>query len=97
MVDLISVLQGIGGVILFFASGYFISFVFFKKDEVDELERIVYSLTFSITIPPLVIFFLNFLLRMPVNTISVYIIYLIIGAASYAYSNFYMKNKAHKS
>ncbi|MEK6954419.1 MAG: hypothetical protein AABX01_05395 [Candidatus Micrarchaeota archaeon] len=85
MVDFVGAIQAIVGLALFFAAGYFLSFVFFRKNEADAIERAVYSLTFSLTIPPLIIFFLNFLLRIPINTIMVFVVYLLVLGGSYFY------------
>ncbi len=85
MADLISGLQLIVGLALFLASGYFISLVFFRKDEADLIERALYSLTFSISIPGLVIFFLNFIFRMPINALTTYVVFILLIVASYAY------------
>lgn len=96
MVDLVAAVQALVGLALFFAAGYFISLIFFKRNEVDAIERAVYSLTFSITIPALVIFFLNFLFRIPINTLFVYAVYLALIGASYAYNLKYGAERAQK-
>jgi uncharacterized membrane protein len=50
-----------------FLPGYIISFIFFKK--IDIIERIALSFALSITIVPLIIFYLN-LLGMKINLVS---------------------------
>ncbi|MFH0971407.1 MAG: hypothetical protein V1835_02460 [Candidatus Micrarchaeota archaeon] len=94
--DAIGAIQAVVGIALFLAAGYSCSLVFFKKNEADLIERIVYSLTFSVTIPPLAIFFLNFLLRLPINALTVYFVYLAVSGAGYAYHMIYGEGKAHK-
>ncbi|HLC48472.1 MAG TPA: hypothetical protein VJI13_05340 [Candidatus Norongarragalinales archaeon] len=96
MVDIISGIQMIVGLALFFASGYLLSLIFFRKNEADAIERAVYSVTFSLTIPPLILFFINFLLRIPINTITVFVVYLLVCGASYFYHMQYGEGK-HKS
>ncbi len=96
MVDFIQIIQALVGVVLFFAAGYFLSLVFFRKDEADQTERIVYSVVFALTLPPLTIFFLNFLLGIPINTLMVMGVYLIFTGGSYFYYNNYGDGKNHK-
>jgi uncharacterized membrane protein len=96
MVDLVSGLQAIVGIALFLAAGYFISFFFFRKGEADYIERIAYSLAFSLTIPPMIIFILNFLLKVPLNIVTVYLVNTILIVSGYFYSIKYGSNKQHK-
>lgn len=95
MVDIVGAAQALVGLALFFASGYLLSLIFFRKNEADIAERAVYSLTFSITIPPLIIFFLNFLFQIPISTLFVFAIYLLVCGGSYYYRLQYGEGK-HK-
>ncbi len=52
-----------------FLPGYIISFIFFKKNKIDIIERIALSFALSIAIVPLIIFYLN-LLGMKINLLS---------------------------
>ncbi|MFH0906219.1 MAG: DUF1616 domain-containing protein [archaeon] len=52
-----------------FLPGYLISFLFFKKDKIDIIERIALSFALSIAIVPLLIFYLN-LIGMKINFLS---------------------------
>ena len=52
-----------------FLPGYVISFLFFKKNKIDIIERIALSFALSIAIVPLLIFYLN-LIGMPINTLT---------------------------
>ena len=48
-----------GSVYVLFIPGFIISYIFFKKKEIDIIERIALSFALSIAIVPLVIFYLN--------------------------------------
>ncbi|MFH1750258.1 MAG: hypothetical protein ABH863_01115 [Candidatus Micrarchaeota archaeon] len=89
MVDFLGAIQVVVGLALFFASGYLLTLTLFRKNELDLIERIVYSITFSLTIPPLIIFFLNFLFRIPINTLVVFVIYLLVCGGSYFFHMMY--------
>jgi len=52
------------------------SFVFFKKAEIDAIERIALSLGLSISIVPLVVFWLNWLLKIRINIVNVTVVIL---------------------
>lgn len=61
---------------MLFLPGFAWSFVFFKKDEIDWIERIALSFGLSIAIVPLVVFWLNYFLGVKVNFLNVSIIIL---------------------
>ncbi|MFH1442990.1 MAG: hypothetical protein ABIG96_03060 [Candidatus Micrarchaeota archaeon] len=96
MADLISIVQGIVGIALFLASGYFLSFLFFRKAEIDDIERGAYSLVFALIIPSSALFFLNFLLKLPVNSLTVFAVYALAAAGSFFYYNAKIEPK-HKA
>ncbi|MBU1197407.1 hypothetical protein KJ765_02740 [Candidatus Micrarchaeota archaeon] len=86
MVEPVLVIQGIIGGILFFLTGYVLSLVFFKEGEIDNVERVVYSITFSILIPAIAVFVLNILLRIPIfTTEGVYAVFIVLSAGSIGY------------
>nr|MBA4404948.1 hypothetical protein [Nanoarchaeum sp.] len=58
-----------GSVYVLFLPGYLISYIFFKRKEVDHLERIALGFALSIAIVPLLIFYLN-LLGLQINLIN---------------------------
>lgn len=88
MVEILQVGQGIVGAVVFFVTGYLLSLAFFKEKEVDGVERIVYSLAFSILIPATVVFIANFVLGIKIfTTIGIYAVYLLLCAASVVYLN----------
>jgi uncharacterized membrane protein len=57
-------------VFVLFLPGFTISLVFFDWNKIDLIERIALSFALSISIVPLVVFYLN-LLGVPVNKVSV--------------------------
>ena len=72
----------IGSVFVLFLPGYAWSFVFFKKGEIDLIERIAVSFGLSIAIVPLVVFWLNWLLTIRINIVTVTAVILgLIGCA----------------
>jgi uncharacterized membrane protein len=74
MMDLISLLPGLIALfIALFIPGYFLCLGFFPgRQEIDWLERVVFSFIFSVTFIPLLILIENRLIGIPVNTLSVY-------------------------
>jgi len=58
--DLFSVLRIIVGLIyFFFVPGYAMTYAIFPKKEVDAIERLTFSLAFSVSAVPLLILILN--------------------------------------
>lgn len=71
-----------GSVFILFLPGYAWSYVFFKKDEIDLIERIALSFGLSIALVPLIVFWLNRLLKIRINFVSVTVVILgLIGCA----------------
>jgi hypothetical protein len=66
-----------GSVYALFLPGFILSFIFFRNKEIETLERIALSFALSITIVPLVVFYLN-LIGMKINTINVFLTILCI-------------------
>jgi uncharacterized membrane protein len=60
-----------GSVFVLFLPGYVWSLVFFKKAETDLIERIALSFGLSIALVPLVVFWLNWLLKIRINIVNV--------------------------
>ncbi len=86
MVEALEVVQAIVGAVVFFATGYLLSLAFFKEKEIDSVERIVYSLAFSILVPATVVFIANFVVGIRIfTTVGIYAVYLLLCAASIAY------------
>lgn len=69
-------------VFILFLPGLAWSFVFFKKEEIDVIERIALSFGLSIALVPLVVFWLNWLLKIKINIVNVTVLILgLIGCA----------------
>jgi uncharacterized membrane protein len=49
----------VAAVYVLFIPGFTLSYVFFRKDTIDLLERIALSLALSIAVVPLITFYLN--------------------------------------
>lgn len=58
-----------GSVYVLFLPGLVLTFVFFKKKEVDSIERIALAFALSIAIVPLLVFYLN-LIGMKINVLN---------------------------
>jgi len=71
-----------GSIFVLFLPGLAWSFVFFKKWEIDIIERIALSFGLSIALVPLVIFWLNWLLKIRINIVNVTVV--ILGLIGYA-------------
>ena len=57
----------LGALFVLFLPGFAWSFVFFKKGDIDVIERIALSFGLSIALVPLVAFWLNWLLKIRIN------------------------------
>jgi uncharacterized membrane protein len=69
-----------GTVFVLFLPGLAWSFVFFKKEEIDVIERIAISFGLSIAIVPLSIFWLNYFLGMKITQLNVSLVILALIA-----------------
>ena len=71
-----------GSIIILFLPGLAWSFVFFKKGEIDVIVRIALSFGLSIALVPLVVFWLNWLLKIKINIVNIAAVILgLIGCA----------------
>lgn len=88
------------GIFIFLLPGYFLTLSFFKKNDIDSLERFVLSFALSISIVPLLSFYLN-IIWVNINIFSVYVIVsLIILICIYLenkYINDYINNLFKKN
>ena len=66
-----------GSFYVLFLPGFFITHVFFKKDDFDVIERVTLSFTLSIAIVPLIVFYLN-LLGVKITALSIFLEVLLI-------------------
>lgn len=89
----VSAIQTVIGGGLFLASGYAVSLAAFGKGEMDFVERAVFSLAFSITIPSIVLLFTSMVLKIRLDAIAVYAVYLLITVAGLGYWKYYGKHR----
>lgn len=87
MVDIVEIIRIFSGsVFVLFLPGFAWSLVFFKKDEIDLIERIALSFGLSIALVPLAVFWLNYFLGVKINLLNVSIVILALtGTAAGAY------------
>ncbi|PIO06623.1 hypothetical protein COT29_00160 [Candidatus Micrarchaeota archaeon CG08_land_8_20_14_0_20_59_11] len=78
------VLQFVIGGALFLATGWAISLAFFR--EADVVERVVFSLACAMTVPAIILAFLNLILKIKLDAIVVYVVLIAVTAASFWYS-----------
>lgn len=87
----------LGSVFVLFLPGYVWSFVFFKKDDIDIIERIALSFGLSIAIVPLIVFYLNWLFHIKINLINSSITILLISAIGYYFSKHGISLKSERT
>jgi len=68
----------LGSIYVLFLPGFVWSYVFFKKGEIDEMERIALSFGLSIALVPLVVFWLNWLFKVRINLVNIVLIIAVI-------------------
>lgn len=83
----------IGSAFILYLPGHFLSFLFFKKGKIDTIERIGISFAISITVVPLLVFYLNFL-GVKISTISV--MFEILGVCFISQLYLYFKDRNKK-
>jgi len=81
-----------GSIFILFLPWYYLTLSFFDKKEIDFLERFALSFALSISVVPLLSFYLN-LIWVKINELSVYLIVLFIIILNIIYINFYKKEK----
>ncbi|MCX8178922.1 MAG: DUF1616 domain-containing protein [Candidatus Aenigmarchaeota archaeon] len=67
-----------GSIFVLFLPGFAWSYVFFKKNEIDALERVALSFGLSIALVPLVVFYFNFLFKMKINILNVSLLIILL-------------------
>lgn len=87
-----------GTVYLLFLPGFVWSWVFWKKGEIDVIERFILSLALSIAIIPLIVFFLN---KVGVkinllNSVLEILVVIIIGIITYLIISKFRKSEVQK-
>ncbi len=81
-----------GSIFILFIPGYFLTLSFFEDKEIDFLERFALSFALSISVVPLLSFYLN-LVWVKINELSVYLIVLFIIIINIIYINFLSKKR----
>ncbi len=61
----------LGSIFVLLLPGFAWSFVFFKKEEIDAIERLAISFGLSIAIVPLSVFWLNYFLGIKITLLNV--------------------------
>ncbi len=84
--DILQIAQFAGGALLFCASGYAVTLAVFRKGEVDALEQVVFSLSFAMMIPTLLLLFSSMALGIKISPLAVYAAYALVGGAAYYYA-----------
>jgi len=82
-----------GSIFVIFLPGFFYTFIFFEKDKqptLPRLERVLLSLVFSITLVPLVVFYLN-KMGLAINLLNTSLV--IVGLIVIAIVIIILKNK----
>ena len=77
-----------GSFFVLFLPGFSLSYAFFKKKEIDMIERVALSFGLSIAVVPLLVFYFNWLFGIKINALNSGIIILAVtavGAAIYYY------------
>ena len=72
----------IGSIFVLFLPGYVWSYVLFKKDEMDIIERLALSFGLSIALVPLTVFWVNYLLKIKINLTNVTLIIVFLIATA---------------
>ena len=90
MIELIKIILGV--VVILVLPGYIWSHVFFKKKELDVLERVAVSTGLSIAIVPLLIFLLNQVFGMKITFTNSFLTLLFFCLSGFAL--IFLKNKA---
>ena len=83
-----------GTIFILFLPGYFLTLSFFNKKEIDLLERFALSFALSISVIPLISFYLN-LVWVKINELSIFLICTVIIALNIIYIS-YFKGKANE-
>ncbi|MFH1835837.1 MAG: DUF1616 domain-containing protein [Methanobacteriota archaeon] len=81
----------LGSIFVLFIPGYFLTLAFFKRDEIDFLEKITLSIVLSITAVPLMLLFLSVVFGVKITAINTSVIILAIVSVSFFYTNYLKK------
>jgi Predicted membrane protein len=90
MIDVMKIILGV--IVILVLPGYIWSYVFFKREELDVLERVAVSIGLSIAIVPLLIFLLNQVFGMKITFTNSLLTLLFFCLSGFAL--IFLKNKA---
>ncbi|PPA78865.1 MAG: hypothetical protein C00003105_01040 [ANME-2 cluster archaeon HR1] len=84
--DIISLLRMVlGSIFVLFIPGFAWSFAFFKKEEIDVIERITLSFGLSIALVPLSVFYLNYLFHIKINAVNSFLVIIVLTVIPLVY------------
>ena len=86
----------VGSIFILFLPWYWLTKIFFQDNEIDFLERFALSFALSISVIPLISFYLN-LIWIKIASLSVYLIVLIVIILNMLYLALVWKNKYVKN
>ena len=73
-----------GSIYVLYLPGYVLSFIFMKRGSIDAIERVAISFALSISVVPLVVFYIN-MLGVSITAISIFLEILGILTVSIGY------------
>lgn len=84
--DIISLLRMVfGSIFVLFIPGFAWSFAFFKKEEIDVIERIALSFGLSIALVPLSVFYLNYLFHIKITAVNSFLVIIVLTVIPLVY------------
>lgn len=84
--DILSLLRMVlGSIFVLFIPGFAWSFAFFKKEEIDVIERITLSFGLSIALVPLSVFYLNYLFHIKINAVNSFLVIIVLTVIPLVY------------
>lgn len=84
--DIISLLRMVlGSIFVLFIPGFAWSFAFFKKEEIDVIERIALSFGLSIALVPLSVFYLNYLFHIKITALNSFLVIIVLTVIPLVY------------
>ncbi|MEA3295283.1 MAG: DUF1616 domain-containing protein [Euryarchaeota archaeon] len=84
--DILSLLRMVfGSIFVLFIPGFAWSFAFFKKEEIDVIERIALSFGLSIALVPLSVFYLNYLFHIKITAVNSFLVIIILTVIPLVY------------
>jgi len=75
-----------GSIFVLFVPGFTWSWIFFKKDKIDWIERIALSVALSIALVPLTILWLNYIIHVKITVLNTTLSICILSVLPVAYT-----------